>query len=88
MKNLISPKVISKVVYNKTNNTTILYWNGTFEVDNKNMNEVSKILKEDSIHYEIIGKTQKDILDIDKKFKIEISELNKLNSYWFRNYFK
>ena len=23
-----------------------------------------------------------------KKFKIEISELNRLNSYWFRNYFK
>ena len=58
------------------------------EVGNKNKNEVSKILKENGIHYEMIGKTQKDSLDIDKKFKIEISELNRLNSYWFRNYFK
>ena len=58
------------------------------EVGNKNKDEVSEILKKNSIHYEIIGKTKKDSLDIDKKFKIDISELNRLNSYWFRSYFK
>ncbi len=58
------------------------------EVSDKNKDEVIKILKENSIHYEIIGKTQEDSLNIDKEFKIEISELNKLNSYWFKNYFK
>ena len=58
------------------------------EVNDKNKDEISKILKENSIHYEIIGKTQEDSLEVDKDFKIKVEELNRLNSYWFRNYFK
>ncbi len=58
------------------------------EINNKNKDEVIKILKENSIYYEIIGKTQKDSLDLDKEFEIELSELNRLNTYWFRDYFK
>ena len=30
---------------------------------------------------------EKDSLDLDKEFNIKINELNKLNSFWFRNYF-
>ena len=58
------------------------------EINNKNKDEVIEILKENSIYYEIIGKTQKDSLDLDKEFEIELSELNRLNTYWFRDYFK
>ena len=58
------------------------------EINNKNKDEVIKILKENSIYYEIIGKTQKDSLNLDKEFEIELSELNRLNTYWFRDYFK
>ena len=29
-----------------------------------------------------------DYLDLDKEFKIELTELTKLNSCWFKNYFK
>ena len=36
----------------------------------------------------MIGKTAKDHLDLDKEFKIALTELAKLNSYWFKNYFK
>jgi len=57
------------------------------EVSEKNKGEVSKILEKNSIFYEILGKTQKDSLDLDKEFNIKINELNKLNSFWFRNYF-
>ena len=58
------------------------------EVDKKNYNEVTKILTKNSVYYEMIGKTQKDSLDLDKEFKIELSELNRLNSFWFRNNFE
>jgi len=57
------------------------------EVNNKNKNEVVTILEKNNIFYDIIGKTQKDSLDLDEEFNIKISELNRLNSSWFRNYF-
>ena len=37
--------------------------------------------------FELIGKTQKNSLALDGEFNIELSELNELNSSWFRNYF-
>ena len=58
------------------------------EVNKKNKDEVSKILEKNGIFYEIIGETQKDRLDIDKEFNIKLNDLNKLNSFWFRNYFR
>ena len=36
----------------------------------------------------MLGKTQKDSLVLDKDFNIELNDLRKLNSFWFRNYFK
>ena len=58
------------------------------EVSEKNKNEVCKTLEKNSIFYEMLGKTQKDSLDLDKEFNIKLSDLNKLNSFWFKNYFK
>ena len=58
------------------------------EINEKNKNKVSKILTESNIFYEIIGKTQKDSLNLEKEFDIKISDLNKLNTFWFKNYFK
>ena len=58
------------------------------EVKEKNIKEVSKILKENSIFFELIGKTQKDYLEVDKEFKMSINELSDTLQYWFRNYFK
>ena len=57
------------------------------EVNEKNKDEVSNILEKNSIYYEIIAKTQKDNLDLDKKFNISLTELSKINSMWFKNYF-
>ena len=45
------------------------------------------ILKKNSVYYEIIGKTQKDSLDLEREFNIKLSELSKINSIWFRSYF-
>ena len=57
------------------------------EVHEKNIKEVNKILKDNSIYCEKIGKTQKDHLEIKNEFKISINELEKLHKHWFNNYF-
>ena len=58
------------------------------EVNEKNKNEVYKTLEKNSIFYEMLGKTQKDSLVLNKDFNIELNDLRKLNSFWFKNYFK
>ena len=58
------------------------------EVSKKNKNEVSKILEENNIYYDIIGKTQNDRISLENEFDVKLSELDKLNTFWFRNYFK
>ena len=58
------------------------------EINEKNKNEACDLLKKDNIFYEIIGKTQKSSIDLSEEFKVEISELEKLNSSWFNSYFK
>ena len=45
-------------------------------------------MTKNGIFFEIIGKTQKESLEINKDFVIKVSELTKLNSFWFKNYFK
>ena len=40
------------------------------EISEKNRNKVIKILEENSIYYEILGKTQKNILNLNKEFKV------------------
>ena len=58
------------------------------EISEKNKDHVTKILEKNSIYYEIIGITQKDSLNLNKEFNIKLTELRKMNSYWFENYFK
>ena len=58
------------------------------EVNEKNKYEVSKTLEKNYTYYEILGKTQKDNLDLDKEFNIKLHELDKLNASWFKNYFR
>jgi len=57
------------------------------EVSQKNINQVYKILSENSTFHEILGKTMKNSLELYKEFTISIPELNKLNSSWFKSYF-
>ena len=57
------------------------------EIKEENKDKVSNILKENSIYFEIIGKTQKNSLEINKDLHIKITELNELNSFWFKKYF-
>jgi len=58
------------------------------EVQERNVKEVNKVLKDNGIYYEIIGKTQKIYLELKNEFKVSINELGKLHKYWFNDYFK
>ena len=58
------------------------------EVKEENKHKVSNILKENSIYFDIIGKTQKENIEINNKLSIKVVELNKLNKYWFKSYFE
>ena len=58
------------------------------EIKEENVNKVSNILEKNSIYFEIIGKTQKDSLEINKDFSAKITELGRLNSFWFDDYFR
>ena len=58
------------------------------EISEENKEEVLKFLEKNSIYFELIGKTQEKILNIGKEININLEDLNELNSYWFKNYFK
>ena len=58
------------------------------EVKKENKDKVSNILKENSIYFDIVGKTQKENIDIGKDLSINVEDLNKLNTSWFKDYFE
>jgi len=58
------------------------------EVNHKNTKDVENYLKDNNIYFDLIGKTQKNTLSIDKELEITIDELNQLNKNWFKSYFK
>jgi len=58
------------------------------EVEEKNFNEVSGILKNNAVYFEKIGNTQKNYFEIKNEFKINLNKLEKLHKYWFNAYFK
>ena len=58
------------------------------EISEKNKDKAINILQKNSVYYEVIGKTQKDSLDLGSEFKVKLSELNEWKSFWFKNYFK
>ncbi len=57
------------------------------EVDEKNQNSVTKFLENNEVFYEIIGKTQKESLDLGKELSIRVKDLYTENSIWFKSYF-
>ena len=56
------------------------------EIENKNIESVEKILKENNIYYELIGFTQKEYFEIENELKIRNKDLFKINNQWYNNY--
>jgi len=58
------------------------------EVSEKNKDEVIKIIEKSGIYYDILGKTQKNSLNLNKEFNIKVDDLTESSLFWFKNYFK
>ena len=56
------------------------------EIDESVLDQVSKILKENKIYYENIGRTQKDNFEIQGELKMDIKDLSKINNSWYNSY--
>ncbi len=89
----IAAKIGAKIKIPKKNTSPHEYLFGEdqsryiIEVNEKNKEKVCVTLEKNNVYYEIIGTTQKDSLDLEKEFNIKLSELSKINSFWFRSYF-
>jgi len=58
------------------------------EINKKNLDKIKNIAKTKNVIFNIIGKTQSEIFEIENDFKISIKELRKKNESWFKNYNK
>ena len=56
------------------------------EIDEKSLNDVTKILNENKIYYENIGRTQKNYFEIQGELKMDIKNLSKINNSWYNNF--
>ena len=56
------------------------------EIDNKNIQKVEKLLKENNIYYEHIGETQEKFFEIVGEMKLDVNDLFKVNNQWYNNY--
>ena len=56
------------------------------EINKKNLDKIKNIAKTKNVIFNIIGKTQSEIFEVENDFKISIKELRKKNECWFKNY--
>tara|TARA_B100000886_G_C20405742_1_gene484668 strand:+ start:36 stop:950 length:915 start_codon:yes stop_codon:yes gene_type:complete len=56
------------------------------EIDQSNLSQVIKILNDNRIYYENIGKTQKEFFEVEDELNININDLFKINNTWYNNY--
>ena len=56
------------------------------EIDNKNIQKVEKLLKENNIYYEHIGETQEKFFEIVGEMKLDVNDLFKVNNQWYNRY--
>jgi len=56
------------------------------EIEKDNFNNVTKILENNSVHYDDLGTVNENMLIIDKKTKVTIDEMIKSHTNWLTNY--
>jgi len=56
------------------------------EVNEEKQDKVVNMLKENNIHFDIIGTTQKDFFEMDGVLKINTKDLYNINNKWYHNY--
>ena len=89
----ISGKIGAKIKIPKNNLSAQEYLFGEdqsryiLEINKKNLSQVVEAFEKNNTYYEMIGKTQKETLELDKELNIKVNELYKLNTFWFNNYY-
>ena len=56
------------------------------EVEKTNLDKVIKMINDNEIYYENIGKTQVKNFEIENEFKIDVNDLFKINNQWYNNF--
>ena len=56
------------------------------EIEKKNIDKISRLLKENNIFNELVGIVQKDFFELKDHLKIDINELYKINNTWYYKY--
>jgi len=56
------------------------------EIDQLKINEVKNLLNKNNIYFEIVGKTQKSVFELQNEIKISVNDLYKLNKEWYYKY--
>ena len=56
------------------------------EIDSSKLNNVEKILKENSVHYDILGIVEKNTLKLNEEFDIDIDVLRDSYKNWLKKY--
>ena len=56
------------------------------EINSSNLDQIIKILEDDNIYFENIGKTQKDFFEVEGELKLDINDLFKINNTWYNKY--
>ena len=56
------------------------------EIEQSNLDQVTKLLNDDKIYFENIGKTQNKYFEVEEELKITINDLFKINNTWYNTY--
>ncbi len=56
------------------------------EIKSSNLDQIIKILEDDKIYFENIGKTQKEFFEVEGELKLNINDLFKINNTWYNKY--
>ena len=56
------------------------------EIERNNLSKAEKLMKENNVFYEMIGKTQNDLFELAGEFAIKVKDLSNNNNQWYKNY--
>ena len=56
------------------------------EIETNNLSKAEKLMKENNVFYEMIGKTQNDLFELAGEFAIKVKDLSNSNNQWYKNY--
>ena len=74
------------IIFGALNNTNFNHQNVIHEIEKSNISQVTKLLGEDKIYFENIGKTQNKYFEVEDEFNININDLFKINNTWYNSY--